>query len=167
MQFLGSQKPHFLDFLTARVVDMNSLPPIRCILKRFGGWKWSSSYPPTLFWWLSCKQGHSDKVFQQQCYRVILSKGPCSSAKSPVPWMARRSRVVAVKVAATAAATVSESSWSGFLISSDCSYELILLMVNSTMLFWESFLEAQSKTCSSMYVCMYKHLIPCSESFSA
>lgn len=51
MQILGSQKLHFLDVLTAWVLDMNYIPSIRCILERFGGWKWSRNYPSHL-WWL-------------------------------------------------------------------------------------------------------------------
>ena len=56
-QILGSQKVHFLDFLTALVLDMNCIPSIRCILAGFGRWKWGRSYAP-----IHCRQAHSEKV---------------------------------------------------------------------------------------------------------
>lgn len=155
MQCLGSQKLHFLDFLTAWVVDMSYLPSIRCIRKRFGGWKWIRIYPSTHFWWLSCKQGHCDTVCQQQCYRVCSWNSWVSRVRVPVPshqssewqdgvvWWQWRLQRQYQKVPGLASCSPVDSR-----------YELIPLMVNSTMLFWESFLEAQSKTRSSVEVCI-------------
>lgn len=155
MQILGSQKLHFLDFLTARVLDMNCIPSIRCILARSGGWKWNKSYPPTHFFvcvWFSCKQAHS-KSFSSNVPVSILEILRCLGFMFPH----QLNSSVTIKKQSGGGSDANSSSISKVLVWlpdlwSDSRYGFGPPVVHSTMLSWESFLEAQSKTCSFIYV---------------
>lgn len=147
MQTLGSPKLHFLDFLTAWILDMNCMLSSQCILARFGGWKWNRSYPPTHFWWFSWKQAHSSSNVLESILEILRDLGSTSQCQV--------SSSMNIKIQSSGGSDGSSSSISSFLVWlpdpwSGLRYELVPQMINSTVLFWLSFLEAQSKACSSM-----------------